>query len=350
MTGTTLVINTTAIPIAAGDNAAAVMAHITATVTTVVPTLDGGNHLVLTGADADTVIDLTGSDNTTLTDLELDPTHLTANPVNLLTQDTSLVGKALTIKIGGAATTTVTFGNGGGQVSTLAELATALGGVAGGTANVDATNGNITITPTTATDGVTIGGTASVDKFGLVSGSTGAIASPQQFTLTPGSGVDGSVVDASGTYMVPERVFQGNELAKTGIFALDDVDLFNILCIPDAPRLGDLSARALYAAAETYVEDRRAMLIVDIPELGSPDRPDADVDWRQRLAAPSECRGLFPAYADPRSAEPEPRRDRSLRAARSRASRRAPTSRAASGRRPPARTRGCATSTASTTC
>ena len=79
------------------------------------------------------------------------------------------MGKALTIKIGGAATTTVTFGNGGGQVSTLAELATALGGVAGGTANVDATNGNITITPTTATDGVQIGGTASVEQVSALS-------------------------------------------------------------------------------------------------------------------------------------------------------------------------------------
>jgi phage tail sheath protein FI len=56
---------------------------------------------------------------------------------------------------------------------------------------------------------------------------------------------------------------------KTGLFALDSVDIFNILCIPEAttPKSGGPAAtRTTYTAAELYVEARRAMVIVDIPD------------------------------------------------------------------------------------
>jgi phage tail sheath protein FI len=88
---------------------------------------------------------------------------------------------------------------------------------------------------------------------------------PQQFLLTGGE--DGTVLDATThDFVVPTNAFRGTLASKHGLYALEDVDLFNILCIPDAPRLGDNNARSLYAEAETYVEGRRAMLIVDIPE------------------------------------------------------------------------------------
>src|SRR5205085_2748226 len=76
---------------------------------------------------------------------------------------------------------------------------------------------------------------------------------------------------ASGTTFrpVPEKFFAGTLAVKTGMYALEDVDLFNILCIPEATTLGtpaDMGPyRALYSEAETYVESRRAMLIIDIP-------------------------------------------------------------------------------------
>ncbi|WP_116132684.1 phage tail sheath C-terminal domain-containing protein [Tropicimonas sp. IMCC34043] len=98
--------------------------------------------------------------------------------------------------------------------------------------------------------------------FGL-DGATSA--GPQQIALT--GGADGTVVDAAtGTFRIPEAAFSGNPGLRTGLFALEDVDLFNILCIPDAPRLGDANALALYSTALSYVTDRRSMLIVDIPE------------------------------------------------------------------------------------
>jgi hypothetical protein len=88
---------------------------------------------------------------------------------------------------------------------------------------------------------------------------------PQQVVLD--GGADGSIVDpANGNYLVPIEAFRGNPAARTGLYALEDVDLFNILSVPDAPRLGDDNARALYTEATAYVTGRRAMLIVDIPD------------------------------------------------------------------------------------
>ncbi len=56
---------------------------------------------------------------------------------------------------------------------------------------------------------------------------------------------------------------------KTGLFALEDVDIFNILCIPRAAALDGAgpftNGFAVYSAAEAYCLERRAFLIVDIP-------------------------------------------------------------------------------------
>jgi len=52
---------------------------------------------------------------------------------------------------------------------------------------------------------------------------------------------------------------------KTGLFALEDVDIFNILCIPRAADLTAPQPFNVYSAAEAYCLERRAFLIVDIP-------------------------------------------------------------------------------------
>jgi uncharacterized protein len=73
---------------------------------------------------------------------------------------------------------------------------------------------------------------------------------------TANSGGDGNAL-GSGDYT-------GSQANKTGIFALDKADLFNLLCIPPDDRSGDTAA-AVYQAAMTYCQSRRAMLIVDPP-------------------------------------------------------------------------------------
>ncbi|QDT90445.1 phage tail sheath C-terminal domain-containing protein [Gimesia algae] len=56
----------------------------------------------------------------------------------------------------------------------------------------------------------------------------------------------------------------GGEDAKTGIYALEKTDLFNLLCIPPDKKTGDIKPE-IYSKALTYCHDRRAMLIVDPP-------------------------------------------------------------------------------------
>jgi len=57
---------------------------------------------------------------------------------------------------------------------------------------------------------------------------------------------------------------QGTEAAKTGLFALEKTDLFNILCLSGKDSDTDVPA-AIYKAALVYAQKRRAMLLVDAP-------------------------------------------------------------------------------------
>ena len=54
------------------------------------------------------------------------------------------------------------------------------------------------------------------------------------------------------------------EAEKKGIFALEDADIFNILCLPPYTSEGDVD-QDLVAVAAAYCERKRAMLIVDPP-------------------------------------------------------------------------------------
>jgi phage tail sheath protein FI len=71
----------------------------------------------------------------------------------------------------------------------------------------------------------------------------------------------------------------GDQLASTGIYALDKVDLFNLLSIPDATR-ADLSGsqtQAIYSKAIAYCHQRRAFLLVDPP--ASIKSVSGAIDW-----------------------------------------------------------------------
>jgi uncharacterized protein len=61
-----------------------------------------------------------------------------------------------------------------------------------------------------------------------------------------------------------QKDFEGNPDTKTGLYALEDTDLFNILCIPPDARDQDLLA-GVYQTALTYCVKRRAFLLVDPP-------------------------------------------------------------------------------------
>lgn len=101
------------------------------------------------------------------------------------------------------------------------------------------------------------------------------------FTITVTAASDGTALP-TGTELI------GDELLGTGIYALDKVDLFNILSLPDVtratpgapttPALIDSDINAVYAAAMDYCKKRRAFLLVD-PPPDVIDLPSA-IHWR----------------------------------------------------------------------
>jgi phage tail sheath protein FI len=111
---------------------------------------------------------------------------------------------------------------------------------------------------------IEFGNTVAGDSAVRLSGA-GVTVNWAQYVLSGGS--DGPPPAAGTTFRpVPEKFFAGTlGPPKTGMYALEDVDLFNILCIPEATTMAAADMQALYAEAERYVESRRAMLIIDIP-------------------------------------------------------------------------------------
>lgn len=73
-----------------------------------------------------------------------------------------------------------------------------------------------------------------------------------------GQGQVDAVPGDDGTPASPTQL-AGSRSAKTGLYALEEVDLFNILCVPDQ------SDDGLLAAALDYAKERRAFFIADLP-------------------------------------------------------------------------------------
>ncbi len=90
-----------------------------------------------------------------------------------------------------------------------------------------------------------------------------------------------------GTELPKTADLIGNEAAFTGIYALEKVDLFNLLSIPDAtlaqagnPAKLDatVSPNDIFAAAMTYCQKRRAFLLIDPPP--EVNNVEAAADWK----------------------------------------------------------------------
>ena len=82
---------------------------------------------------------------------------------------------------------------------------------------------------------------------------------------------------------------RGDRLTKTGLYALDKINDFNVLCIPRAAELEPVGAmEAVVVDAERYCAERRAFLIVDIPkEVNDVPAMEAWMTRHQRLRHPN---------------------------------------------------------------
>jgi len=109
----------------------------------------------------------------------------------------------------------------------------------------------------------------------------------------------------------------GDPAAFTGIYALQKVDLFNLLCIPDATRANpsdpsslDLAVNpnAIYGAAIALCDQRRAFLLIDPPP--NVNTVAAAVDWKSSQLAVVDPNG---AAFFPRLRLPDPLNNYQLR-------------------------------------
>jgi len=107
---------------------------------------------------------------------------------------------------------------------------------------------------------------------------------------------------------VTEAVLSGSQAAKTGIYALEDADIFNLMSLPEAVDLGATDLALLYTKALTYCRDRRAFLLVDIPE--GVRTVDAMQTW---MASNAGLRSDFAAVFFPRTRVPDPLEENRLK-------------------------------------
>jgi phage tail sheath protein FI len=115
--------------------------------------------------------------------------------------------------------------------------------------------------------------TANVQQYALGGAAAGAQALPGGAS-NPVAGGDGSwnpnqvPAQWSSTDGVASGLV-GDPVAKSGLYALMNVDLFNILCIPATMNLGDTDAFAVATAATSLCEMRRAMYLLDVPQVAA---------------------------------------------------------------------------------
>jgi phage tail sheath protein FI len=95
----------------------------------------------------------------------------------------------------------------------------------------------------------------------LVGGVDASVVNPTTGDLINGNDVANALLGAP-PYDIPTLGW------KAGITALDEIapQIFNILCLPVAAKLGANDLNAVYAGAIQYCAGHRAMCIVDIPE------------------------------------------------------------------------------------
>lgn len=161
-------------------------------------------------------------------------------------------------------------------------------------------------------------GTAASPYRLLVQGGRGGNAYDPAATLTMGGPVPVTLTDLGlpggtnaqqyalalgldGTMPVGAAPITGNLAAKTGLYALEDVDLVNILCLPRVAELSATDMNAVYSEATTYMAGRRGFLLIDIPELTA--TLDAMQTW---LAQNESLRSRDAAVYFPRTFVPDP--------------------------------------------
>lgn len=119
---------------------------------------------------------------------------------------------------------------------------------------------SVQLTDTAATD---LGFPGAADEGTNVQGYALGVGTNAGAQVAGAMGADGDIPGAAD--------YLGSQSAKTGIYALRDVDLFNILCIPGTAALPDPDAVAVISAAVSLCTEERAFMVVDPPQASTRD-------------------------------------------------------------------------------
>ncbi len=135
----------------------------------------------------------------------------------------------------------------------------------------------LTLTDVTGTLAADLGLTTNVQQYALGSSTAAGAQALPGGVASPGSnGTWNPTTDAAGV----AQGLIGDQLLKTGMYALLDADLFNILCIPVTALLPDTDAAQVAANATSLCTSRRAFYILDPPqEDGDRDTVDGIKNW-----------------------------------------------------------------------
>jgi Bacteriophage tail sheath protein len=136
-----------------------------------------------------------------------------------------------------------------------------------------------------------LGGGTLASKIGIDGAS--AYENVQRYSL--GTGINrGAQIDAgagdNGTLPSATDVI-GNLDDKKGIYALENVDIFNLLCIPLVADMDETSAMSVISTAQAYCVARRAFYIVDPPRARN--SLDQIVDWDTNKLTPDRNSALY---------------------------------------------------------
>jgi phage tail sheath protein FI len=131
----------------------------------------------------------------------------------------------------------------------------------------------------------------------------GAKANVQNYSLGIGDSYGGQSKGSAGNNgnLPGFKDIQGNLLKKTGIYALEDADIFNLLCIPFVSRLDENSALSIIGDAIEYCMKRRAFMILDPP--CNVNTPAEIKNWMSKLPASSYAALYYPYVIMPDSQE-----------------------------------------------
>ncbi len=149
------------------------------------------------------------------------------------------------------------------------------------------------------------------DTLGTDLGFAQPIANVQQYVLGASSAIGAQDIPGGGAQSgedgdLPDGdALKGDQASKTGLFALEDVDLFNILCIPDTMLLTDTAAADVSAQAEAYCSQRRAFYILDVPEpAANPREQVAEISTYLDANGTLRSKNAALYYPRPRVADP----------------------------------------------